>query len=194
MPLYDIPIPDRNAWQTLRNNAHVAKGAAKVSIGDDIAAVYKTFSMATLSKNLDATKKLIDDLDKSYLPAIKKKYPQFEKVVTAQVRKQAVNHKKFIETVIHGKSEFYPSIKKVQTAFDKIVKNQGGTVKDLENALDRLQAVMEAFEFIDDKTWKGRRQGVNRLKGDINKEGDVTAGHQRMFKTLMDDLKSVAGT
>lgn len=191
--MYTIPIPDRKAWQKLRDDAKVPKGASKVSIGADIEAVYKTFSMATMSKNLNATKKLIDDLDKTYIPAIKKKYQGFEPVVTKRVKNQAVNHMRFVQDIIHGKSEFYPAYQAVETAFTKIVNNRGGKAKDLENALDRLQAIMEAFAMVDEKTWKGRRQGVNRLKGDISKEGALTEGHQKMYRLLMKDLKSTVG-
>jgi hypothetical protein len=193
-PMYTIPIPDRKAWQKLRDDAKVPKGASKVSIGADIEAVYKTFAMATLTKNLNATKKLIDDLDKTYIPAVKKKYQDFEPVVTRKVKNQAVNHKKFVETVIHGKAEFYPAYQAVESAYNRIVNNRGGEARDLENALDRLQAIMEAFALIDEKTWKGRRQGVNRLKGDISKEGAVTPEHQKMYGMLMKDLESTVGT
>lgn len=190
--MYTIPIPDRKAWQKLRDTANVPKGAAKASIGADIEAVYKTFTLATMSKNLEATKKLIADLDDSYLPAIRKKYQAFEATVNSQVKNKAAGHRRFVEAVIHGKAEYYPTFKSIETAYNKIVKNQGGKIKDLEQALDRMQQILEAFAMVDEKTWKGRRQGVNRLKADISQQGAVTDGHKQMYATLMADLKAMA--
>jgi hypothetical protein len=52
---YKNPIPAREAWQKLRDDA-------KVSIGDAIAKVHKSYTPKTISANVKDTEQLIKDL------------------------------------------------------------------------------------------------------------------------------------
>src|ERR1700752_268649 len=116
---YQMPIPKRDAWQTLRDNNKVPKGAAKVSVGDAIAAVHKSFDIKTTDKNIAGTENLIKVLD-SYLATVKTKYPKFEDVVKKNVRKKAENHLIFMKDIKKAKMEYYPRYSKVDEAWKQL--------------------------------------------------------------------------
>ena len=90
MPIYEILIPKRDDWQKMRDKQKVPKGSAKVSIGDSIAAVHKSYSMNTLAQNIKDTDKLLSDLN-TYLEMVKKKYPAFTADVTKVIKNSKVH-------------------------------------------------------------------------------------------------------
>jgi hypothetical protein len=88
MPKYRMAVPTRQQWQQVRDSNEVPQAAAKLSIGDDIDAVHRTFGLSTMSKHQTATAQLIKDID-VYLATVKKQNPAFEQVVTKELKRKA---------------------------------------------------------------------------------------------------------
>lgn len=187
MVQYKMPIPSRKEWQTLRDKNKVPKGAAKVSIGDDIDAVHKTYSLATISSNQKATDKLVKDLD-LYIATIKKKYPAFEAVVTKEVKKKADSHLRFVADQLKAKTEYYPRYSAVQTTFKELTGGKGKP-KDVAKAMERLLGCLAAFALVEPDNWDKKRQGLNRVMSEFERADALTDGHRQVFTKLMVDLK-----
>lgn len=158
---YKNPIPSREVWQKLRDTNKVAKGAAKVSIGDSIAKVHKSFAPDTISTNLKDTEQLIKDLD-VYIAAIKKKYPDFETIVNDKVKKKAQSHERFLNDIVKAKTEYYPRYKEANETWKTLKNGGGGTPKDLAAKLQRLKGCVDAFALIDDD-WEAKRPKVQSV-------------------------------
>lgn len=187
MVQYKMPVPTRKEWQTLRDKNKVPKGAAKVSIGDDIDAVHKTFSLATISSNQKATDKLVKDLD-VYITTVKKKYPAFEGIVTKEVRKKATDHLRFLADQVKAKTEYYPRYSAVQDAYKNL--NAGnGKMKDVTKAMERLLGCLAAFALVDPGNWDKKRQGLNRMMGEFEGGDTLSDAQVKAFAKLMTDLK-----
>jgi hypothetical protein len=187
MVQYKVPIPNRKEWQTLRDKNKVPKGAAKVSIGDDIDAVYKTFSLATMSSHQKATDKLVKDLD-VYIATVKKKYPAFEAVVTKELKKKADAHLRFVSDEIKAKTEYYPRYSGVQTAYKDLTAGKGKP-KDVTKAMERLLGCLATFALVEPDNWDKKRQGLNRIMSEFERADALTDGHRQVFTKLMTDLK-----
>ena len=187
MVQYRMPIPTRKEWQTLRDKNKVPKGAAKVSIGDDIDAVHKTYSLATMSSNQKATDKLVKDLD-VYIATVKKKYPAFEAVVTKEVRKKATDHLRFVADQIKAKTEYYPRYSALQAAYKELTAGNG-KMKDVTKAMERLLGCLAAFALVDPGNWDKKRQGLNRMMGEFEGGTALSDGMRQAFTKLMTDLK-----
>ena len=157
---YTYPIPTRDQWQKLRNDAKVPKGAAKVSIGDAVEKAHKSFTPDTIGANAKATEQLIKDLD-VYTAAIKAKYPAFETIVKDKVRKKAVSHLAFVRDIEKARGEYYPRYNEARETF-KGLKNGTGKPKDLAAKLQRLKGCVDAFALIDPH-WEAKRPKVQSM-------------------------------
>ncbi|MCC6590422.1 MAG: hypothetical protein IT168_27265 [Bryobacterales bacterium] len=151
--MYKIPVPTRAEWQTLRNNAKVPKGATKVSLGDAIEKVHKTFSLSTISANIADTTKLIQAAT-TYAAEVAKKHPGFDKTVTDKVKKKAELHLAFVKDIMKAKTEYYPRYSAVATAY-KDVKAGNGQPKTIASKLEQLRGCVDAFSLVDTK-WESR--------------------------------------
>ena len=154
MPAYDMLVPTREQWQTIRDTAKVPKGAAKVSIGDSIAAVHKSFTPDTLSKNVKDTEQLIKDLD-TYITQTKAKYPAFEAEVK-KVRKKALDHQKAMESILKARELYYPRYSATLEAY-KQVKSGNGKPDKIASKIEELRGCIAAFSLIDPK-WMAKQQ------------------------------------
>jgi hypothetical protein len=152
---YTMPIPTRAQWQAIRDGAHVPKGAAKVSVGDSIEKVHKSFKPDTISANLKDTETLITNLD-SYINATKVKYPAFEAVVKDKVRKKVVNHQAFLKDIVKAKTEYYPRYNEATEMYKKVKNGGAEKPKDLARKLERLKGCVDAFALID-PNWEAKR-------------------------------------
>jgi uncharacterized protein YqgV (UPF0045/DUF77 family) len=159
MPIYEIMVPKREDWQKLRDKQKptVPKGAAKVSIGDAIAAVHKSYSLATVDQNINDTTKLLGDLDK-YMEAIKKKYPGFVADVT-KVTKNTKIHLKTMEDIAAAKKVYPTLYNNANYLFIKLQKQEGAP-KQIAPHLLKLKGAADAIGLIDD-AWakKGKEAG-----------------------------------
>ncbi|HEY7008236.1 MAG TPA: hypothetical protein VH395_04815 [Jatrophihabitantaceae bacterium] len=182
-----MPVLTRQEWQKLRDGNHVPKGAAKVSIGDDIAALHDSFNLATMSKHQAATTKLLKDLD-VYLATIKPKYPAFEQVVTKQVKTKTQAHKRFVDDQIKAKTEYYPRYSGVMEAYKQLTLHGKGKPKDVAKAMERLLGCAAAFAMVDPAKWDPKRQGLNRVMSEFERADALTAGHKDVFTKMMKDL------
>jgi hypothetical protein len=185
--VYKMPIPTRKEWQTLRDKNKVPKGAAKVSIGDDIDAVHKTFSLATISSHQKATDKLLKDLD-VYIATVKKKHPDFEAIVTKELKKKVDAHMRIVSDEIKAKTEYYPRYSAVVTAY-KALDSGKGRPKDVAKAMERLLGCLATFALVDPNNWDKKRQGLNRVMSEFERADALTDGHRQVFTKLMEDLK-----
>jgi hypothetical protein len=154
---YKNPIPTREEWQKLRDNAKVPKGAAKVSIGDSIAKVHKSFTPDTVSANVKDTEQLIANLD-AYINQTKAKYPAFEAIVKTKVRKQAANHLSFLKDIVRARTEYYPRYTAAMNAY-KEVKAGKAKPKAIADKLEQLRGCVDAFALFDSK-WTERKKQI----------------------------------
>lgn len=188
MPQYTMPIPDRKSWQQLRDKNNVPKGAAKVSIGDDLDAVHKSLSLTTLSKHEQALSKLLKDID-AYLIVIKSKYPKFEPIVTKELKNKAQRHKSFVADLVKATTEYYPRYAAVSEAYKQLKFHNKGTPKDIAKAMERLLGCAAAFALVDPAKWDKKRQGLNRIMSECEKAKTLTPGHEKVIEQVLTDLK-----
>lgn len=184
---YKNPIPSREVWQKLRDTNKVAKGAAKVSIGDSIAKVHKSFAPDTISTNLKDTEQLIKDLD-VYIAAIKKKYPDFETIVNDKVKKKAQSHERFLNDIVKAKTEYYPRYKEANETWKTLKNGGGGTPKDLAAKLQRLKGCVDAFALIDDD-WEAKRPKVQSVFQICDSVAVLSDTNKQSIETLFTELK-----
>ena len=181
---YKNPIPTREQWQKLRDDNHVPKGAAKVSIGDSIAKAHKSFTFATIQANQKDTQQLINDLD-SYIAATKKKYPAFEAVVKDKVKKKAESHLTFLNDIVKAKIEYSPRYTEAMNAFKAL--DNGGTPKNLAGKLQRLKGCVDAFALIDDG-WEQKRPKVQSVFQICDSVATLSDTNKQSVKTLFTEL------
>lgn len=153
-------IPSRKAWQDLRDANHVPKGAAKVSIGDDIKDVHESYSLAKVAKHKTDVVKLIADLT-TYVTTVKKKYPAFEAIVNSKVKKKADDHLKIINDIIAAKTRYPGDYAQAVTVWNG-VKNATQTTKALAVKVQQMKGCVDAFALIDDD-WEKKRGKVQSL-------------------------------
>ncbi len=146
MAKYEMPVPTRGEWQQLRDGAHVKKGAAKVSIGDSIEKVHKSFAPDKVATNIADTQKLVNNLD-SYMNDTKAKYPAFQDKVKT-VRKHAANHLAFMQDMQKAKN-LYPT--RYATALQEYntLKAHGGKPSKLGSALESFRGCLDSLAMID---------------------------------------------
>jgi hypothetical protein len=185
MPQYQMPVPTRQQRQQLRDRNKVPQGAAKVSIGDDIEAMRKTFGLSTMSKHQAATAQLLKDLD-LYIATVKKKYPAFEQIVTKELKRKAEGHKRFVDDQLKAKTEFYPRYSAVQEPYKQHSLRGIGKPKDVAKAMERLLGFAAAFAMVDPKVWDPKRQGLNRLMSQFDRADALTQGHPEVFEKTDD--------
>lgn len=145
---YQMGIPTRAAWQKLRDNAKVPKGAAKVSIGDSIEKVHKSFQPTSLSVNIADTKKLIANLE-SYIKDTKTKHPKFEAVVRADVLNKATAHLAFLDSVIAAQMAYYNHYSAAKKIYDTISIRKARP-QDLVVPLTALKHCIETLAPVDE--------------------------------------------
>lgn len=184
---YTMPVPTRAQWQTLRNSNKVPKGAAKVSIGDDIEKVHSTFSIDTIDANMKATQKLITDLN-SYMTATHAKYPNFQNVVKNQVQKKAENHLRFLEDIVKAKTEYYPRYSEAVQTFKSVRDGNGATPKQLAAKLQRVKGCVDAFALID-ATWEAKRPQVQSMFQICDSVATLSDTNKQSLETLFQQLK-----
>lgn len=182
-----MPIPTRTQWQVLRDQNKVPRGAAKVSIGDSLDAVHKSFSLPTMTKHQQATVKLINDVD-AYLIVVKKKYPAFEAIVTRQLKKKAEAHKRFVDDQVKAKAELFPRYKAAVDAYAEL-KAGNAVPKDVAKALERLLGCGAAFALVDPAKWDPRRQGLNRIMSEFERANVITAEHRNVLDKVLAEFK-----
>ena len=187
MPKYDVPVPTRVNWQKLRDTNHVAKGATKVSLGDSIARVHDTFSLATISKNQQATVQLLKDVD-VYIAGITAKYPAFVPIVTKNVKAKAQSHKRFVDDVVKAKTEFYPRYAAVEKAWSNL-EFRNGPIKAVKDALERLLGCAAAFALVEPAVWDPKRQSLNRVMAEFERAPAMTNALKTAYERVMTDLK-----
>jgi hypothetical protein len=183
---YTYPIPKREDWQKIRDGAKVPKGAAKVSIGDSLEKVSKSFTPDTIGANVKATEQLIKDLD-SYTASIKAKYPAFETVVKDKVRKKAVSHLAFLKDIEKAKGEYYPRYSEALETY-KELKGGTGKPKDLAAKLQRLKGCVDAFALIDPK-WEAKRPKVQSMFQICDTVPALSDTHKTGLDTLFVEMK-----
>lgn len=184
--MYTYPIPTREQWQKIRDDAKVKKGAAKVSIGDALAKAQKTFTPDTISANLTATDQLIKDLD-SYITATKAKYPAFEAIVKDKVRKKAANHQAFLKDIVKAKTEYYPRYNAAAEEYKK-VKAGTSTPKALAGKLQNLKGCVDAFALID-AHWEAKRPKVQSMFQICDSVPALSDTHKTGLDKLFDEMK-----
>jgi hypothetical protein len=183
---YTYPIPKREDWQKIRDGAKVPKGAAKVSIGDSLDKVHKSFTPDTISANEKATEQLIKDLD-VYIAAIKPKYASFEAVVKDRVRKKAVSHLAFVKDIVKARVEYYPRYSEAQETY-KSLKGGAGKPKDLAAKLQRLKGCVDAFALID-AHWEAKRPKVQSMFQICDSVPALSDTHKGALDALFTELK-----
>ena len=185
--MYTYPIPTREQWQKIRDDAKVKKGAAKVSIGDSLAKAQKTFTPDTISANLTATDQLIKDLD-SYIAATKAKYPAFEAIVRDKVRKKAANHQAFLKDIVKAKTEYYPRYTAAAEEYKHLKSGAGGKPKDLAGKLQNLKGCVDAFALID-AHWETKRPKVQSMFQICDSVPALSDTHKTALDNLFIELK-----
>ena len=150
MPLYTILVLDRKQWQTKRDAAGVPKGAAKVSIGDSIDPVHKSFSLKTAAKNVQDTDKLLANLE-SYKKAIDKKYPKFVAEVD-KILKNARAHKRTMEDIVKAEAGYLKQVRNTEAVFifGKGNKWPAKVLKELAAQFTKTKGFLDAMGLIDD--------------------------------------------
>lgn len=162
MPLYTMLIPSRTDWQKLRDGNHVPKGATKVSIGDAIEKVHKSYSLANLTNHKKDVEKLIADLI-TYAASVKKKYPAFEPIVNTKVKKKADDHLKLIKDIITAKAQYPQHYAEAVQVWKEVNENPAKkTMKDLAGKVQSMKGCVDAFALIDDG-WEAKRGRVQSL-------------------------------
>ena len=187
MPQYSVPVPKREDWQKLRDKNHVAKGATKVNMGASIERVHDSFSLATISKNQQATVQLLKDVD-VYIAGITAKYPTFVPIVTTNVKAKAQNHKRFVDDVVKAKTEFYPRYAAVEKAWSNL-EFRNGPMKAVKDALERLLGCAAAFAMVEPSVWDPKRQALNRVMAEFERAPAMTDALKTAFERVMRDLK-----
>lgn len=183
---YDFPIPTRAEWQKLREAAKVPKGAAKVSIGDSIEKVHKSFTPETISANVKDTELLITNID-AYINQTKAKYAAFEAVVKTKVRKPAANHLAFLKDYVKARTEYYPRYAATVKAHDAVLKGTGKP-KDIASALEQLRGCVDTFGMVDPK-WTARQQMVRQYQTLCATSAALTEQHNQALKAMIQNLK-----
>ena len=149
MPLYNILVPTRGDWQKKRDAIPVPKGASKVSIGDSIDPVHKSFSLKTAAQNVKDTDKLLANLA-VYRSAVEKKYPKAVPVVD-KIVKDAKSHKKVMEDIAKAHAGYLAVVRNAETVFiqGERTKWAAGT-KPLGVQMLTLKGYLDAMGLIDD--------------------------------------------
>ncbi|MGE5115994.1 MAG: hypothetical protein ACM3N6_05815 [Betaproteobacteria bacterium] len=149
MPLYTMLVPTRTEWQKKRDAAKVPKGAAKVSIGDSIDPVHKTFSLKTAAANVTQTDKLLANLA-TYRSAIEKKYPKFVPELDKIIKKTR-DHKKVMEDIVKASGGYLKAVRNTEAVFihGKNTKWNGG-LKPLAAQFQATKGYLDAMGLIDD--------------------------------------------
>jgi uncharacterized short protein YbdD (DUF466 family) len=183
-----LHVMTRAEWQKLRDGAKVPKGAGgRVSIGDSIEAVHKSYSAATVTKNEAATQQLIRDID-SYVAAIKTKHPTFAPVVIKKLRAGAVSHLALLKTINAAKTDYYPDFVKVQQL---LAKGDQTTNGDLHKAFTKLKGDASVLgDALDDAVWKKRaRTGGGAIAALEKLQKTSWATQADAFKKALDLMK-----
>ena len=154
MPLYTILVPTRAEWQKKRDAAKVPKGAAKVSIGDSIDPVHKTFALKTAAQNVKDTEKLLANLV-TYRAAIEKKYPKFLPELDKVIKKTR-DHKKVMDDVVKASGGYLKAVRNTEAVFihGRNTKWAGG-LKPLAAQLQATKGFLDAMALIDG-AWEKR--------------------------------------
>lgn len=152
-----MPIPTRADWRKIRDDQKVPKGAAKVSVGDALDKVHKSFSLKTISAHINDLNTL-DITMGMYTESIKTKYPKFPAVVKSKVLGPLKTHKEAMNEIVLQKTKWYPS----HSAFMKqmeLVKGGKASAKTLVPKLAPIMKIMETYAQID-AVWVGRYANV----------------------------------
>ena len=184
---YTNPVPTREAWQKLRDTNKVPKGAAKVSIGDAIAKVHKSFSPTSVDANVKDTKQLIKDLD-AYINTVKAKHPSFEAVVKKDVKKKAEDHLRFMEDIVKARVEYYPRYSAALEEWKGFKTSGKGKLKDVAAKLQRLKGCVDAFAMLDTK-WEAKRPQVQKIFQLCDTAASLNPTQSGAVDTLFVDLK-----
>ena len=155
--MYKIPIPTRADWRKIRDEQKVPKGAAKVSVGDTLDKVHKSFSLKTLSVHINDLHTL-DIVMGMYTESIKTKYPKFPAVIKTKVLTPLKTHRDTMNEIVLQKTKWYPS----HSAFMKqmeLVKAGQASAKTLVPKLAPIMKIMESYAQMD-AVWVGRYANV----------------------------------
>ncbi|MFY9476480.1 MAG: hypothetical protein WAQ08_02235 [Aquabacterium sp.] len=167
MPLYDILVPTRKQWQDKRDAAKVPKGAAKVSIGDSIDPVHKSFSIKTAAKNVQDTEKLLNNLE-TYKKAVEKKYPKFVADID-KIMKGTRAHKKTMEDVAKAEAGYLKQVRNTEAIFifGKNNKWPEKVIKELAGQFTKTKGFLDALGLLDDAWAKRAKEAsgwMNKLE------------------------------
>jgi hypothetical protein len=181
-----MPIPTREEWRKLRDAAKVPRGAAKVSIGDSLAKVHKSYGLATASANAKDTDQLIKDLD-AYVVTIKKKYPNFEPIVQKQVKDKAQSHKLVLDEVFKAKRDYYDYFKNLEKEWDK----GNGSMKNVGAAMQPLLRCVTTFAQFD-RAWERRRADLTKLIAECARTSVFTRQQKQAISEMIAELALAA--
>lgn len=179
-----MPIPTRAQWQKIRDDAKVPKGAAKVSVGDAIEKVHKSFKPTSIAANKTDTQKLLDVLD-SYIKTVKAKYPAFETVFNTKVKDKATRHMAFLDDIIKARTEYSPRYQAVANAYKAYI-NQTGTPKQIASAIEQLRGCIDAFVLID-PGWAERGKTARKCHIFCNNSAALSQENDATMKQFLKD-------
>ena len=185
MPKYDILVPTRDEWQKARDGAKVPKGATKVSIGDSIAAVHKSFKPESLAKNVQDSITLIKNLD-TYMAQTKAKYPAFEATVK-KFRKKADDHKAVISQIIDAEMQ-YPAKYKSMLETYQLVKANKLKADKLAGKIEEIRGCVAAFSMVDPK-WMAKQQLILQWHKHCGSVDTLTDKDKTGIEAMFADIK-----
>ena len=185
MPKYDMPLLTRSDWQKKRDTAKVPKGAAKVSIGDSIEKVHKSFGPNTLSANIKDTDQLVKNLD-AYMNETKTKYPGFQAEVK-KVRLVAKGHLDTMKSIEEARVAYYPRYSAMVETYKK-VKNDQLKADKLADAIEKVRGCVAAFSMIDPK-WMAKQQMVLQWHKHCGSVETLTEKDKTGLEAMINDLK-----
>jgi hypothetical protein len=185
MPKYDMLLITRGDWQKKRDAAKVPKGAAKVSIGDSIEKVHKSFGPATLGANIKDTEQLIKNLD-AYTDATKAKYPNFQAEVK-KVRLGAKGHLDTMKNIEEAKVAFYPRYALMLETY-KTVKNGEKKPEKLAGAIEGVRGCVAALAMIDPK-WMAKQQLVLQWHKHCGTVDTLSAQDKSGLEAMFNEIK-----
>jgi len=156
MPKYDMPVITRGDWQKKRDAAKVPKGAAKVSIGDSLEKVHKSFGPTTLSANIKDTEQLLKNID-AYMDATKTKYPNFQADVK-KIRLVVKGHLDTMKSIQEARVAYYPRYSAMVETY-KAVRDGTKKPEKLASAIEGVRGCVAAMAMIDPH-WMAKQQMV----------------------------------
>jgi|GEM_PF-4606587 len=146
-------IMSRDDWKKKRDGApyNVPKSAVSgVSIGDSIAAVYKSFALDTAEKNLKDAEKLCTNLD-TYSKKVKVKHAKFATDIVDKLLKKAKQHKDVMADVVSALKQKDQKLADAGYAFRQHVADATKhPLKGVADKFNALKGVLDCMGLIDD--------------------------------------------